>query len=64
MHSANTDTQERAVVELPPATVELYRSQLSTNGRLDVELPIEIRDKTGALIADASKMIHIRRAKL
>jgi hypothetical protein len=52
----------RAVFELTPAAVADYRAELETHGKLDVELPIEIHDRAGTLIAEATKVIYARRA--
>jgi acyl-coenzyme A thioesterase PaaI-like protein len=51
----------RAIFELPPDVIDGYRRRLDVDDRLDVVLPAEIRDESGALVAHASKTIHIRR---
>lgn len=51
----------RAVFELSPDMVAEYRTALDRHGRLDVVLPIEIHDTSDALIAEASKVVYMRR---
>lgn len=50
-----------AVFDLAQETVAGYRAEIDDRGRLDVTLPIEIHDSTGALIAQASKVVYARR---
>lgn len=54
-------TKVHATFELPPETVAGYRTELAQHGRLDVVLPIEIHDTNDTLIAEASKVISMRR---
>lgn len=54
----------RAIFELSPTAVTGYRTELAKHGRLDVVLPIEIRDTSGTLIAEASKAIYMRRVDI
>jgi hypothetical protein len=55
----------RAVFDLPRETVDGYRRHLADHDRLDLVLPVEIRDADGTLVlvAEALKSIYVRRKR-